>query len=171
MAQLPPLPEVWGNYAIRGIEEVLPPDAVSWWPQAPGWRYVGILLLILLGWYAWRRVRHWLRNRYRREALRALDGLEREHRQQASLLVPLSRLLKATALQMAPREEVAALSGEAWPLWLNIQVKQPVFTDTSCRLLSVTQYQSSTSADPDEIAELFRNARTWLIRHIGESRA
>ena len=33
---LPPLPESFGNPMLRGMHEILPPEAISWLPTAPG---------------------------------------------------------------------------------------------------------------------------------------
>ena len=70
--ELPPLPDIFGNYAIRGIVEVLPPGAVSWWPQTDGWILVALLLAAALGRWSWRRWQRWQRDRYRRTALAIL---------------------------------------------------------------------------------------------------
>lgn len=88
---------------------VLPPD-VPWWPPAPGWIALGGLVLLAAAWAAWRV---WLRhrtNRYRREALATLAT--------AHAATEVSALLRRTALAIAPRAEIAALSGSAWADWL-----------------------------------------------------
>lgn len=165
MAEFPPLPEVWGNYAIRGIEEVLPPQAISWWPQTPGWRYLGAALCLLLTWYVWRRLRHWVRNRYRRQALRELELLRAQYGDNTELLYPLARLLKATALQAFPRENAAGLSGEAWTLWLDSQVPQAILSGRSRQLLSQAQYRPRIDPEPKAIAELARQVGDWIRNH------
>ena len=97
-----PLPEVFGNYAIKGIAEVLPPDPVSWLPVTPGWQVLGLLLLALLLRWCAARYRHWRRNRYRGEALKALERLVSGPPDQA--LVRTATLLKAIHPDWTPAE-------------------------------------------------------------------
>ena len=66
----------------------------------------GLVLLVLLGRYCWRRLRHWYRNRYRREAATRLQQLA-DKTDQGGLLTELNRLLKLTAL--------AAFPANRWP--------------------------------------------------------
>ena len=71
----PPLPEIFGNYALGDFVEVVSPDAVSWLPQPAGWRVVAAALLGLALYRGWRALRRWYRNRYRREAAERLQRL------------------------------------------------------------------------------------------------
>jgi hypothetical protein len=171
MFDLPPLPEVWGNYVIKGIEEVLSPQAISWWPQAPGWKYVAIILGLLAIWYGWRRWQWWLQNRYRREAARALQKLVDTHRDSPEMLYPLARLLKASALQAFERRDIAPLSGEAWVRWLNEQLPEAVFCENSSRLLARAQYRPLTEIDSNSMAQLVDQARSWIHNHRGPTHA
>jgi hypothetical protein len=158
----PPLPEVFGNYAIHGIEEVLAPAPVSWWPSTPGWAFVGVLTLILLCRVAWKRWRHWRRNRYRRRALAQLPGRngEAQARLQATAAV-----LKATAVTAYPRREVAALSGAAWLSWL--EANGAGFCESSRRLLARDQYLANPTVDPAALDQLTAEAADWIRSHAG----
>lgn len=92
---------------LRDIVELAP---VSWWPLAPGWWMLLIVVTVggtMLGWQAWRR---WTGNAYRRAALAELGA--------ATKLEDVSILLKRTALHAFPRSEIAQLSGDAWCRWL-----------------------------------------------------
>ena len=55
-------------------------------------------------------VRHWQRNAYRREALRALETADGRD---------ISAILKRAALAAFPREQVASLNGAAWLAFLD----------------------------------------------------
>ncbi len=156
----PPLPDVFGNYAIRGIQEVLPPEPVSWWPQTPGWLVIAALLVAWLGrrgWLAWRR---WQRNRYRRDALDALATLGGEP---AMRLQAAAAILKLAALSAHPRPQVAGLSGQAWLDWLESQYA--AFSDSSRRLLAETQYRPAVSLQEVELDRLVQECAVWVRRH------
>jgi hypothetical protein len=166
---LPPLPDIFGNYAIKGISEVLAPAAISWLPAAPGWRWLGLALLLLAGWRAWLALKKWHRNRYRREALQQLDKLARE--QGDSLLQALSALLKATALQAYPRTEVAGLSGSRWLAWLEDKCEGAAFSPGSAKLLAEAVYRGPGNAAAGDYRQLLLEARHWILSHREPDRA
>ncbi len=156
----PPLPEIFGNYAIRGIQEVLPPEPLSWWPQTPGWLVVAALLLAWLtrrGWRAWRR---WQRNRYRREALAALASASGEP---AARLQAVATILKIAALAAYPRREVAQLSGYAWLEWL--EARGTDFRDSSRVLLGESQYRKPQDLDHSALDRLVEDCAAWIREH------
>ena len=55
------------------------PDAIGWWPPAPGWWVVIALLAAGLGYLAWRAFLRWQFNGPRRYALRQLARYEAEY--------------------------------------------------------------------------------------------
>ena len=120
----PPLPEVFGNYALDNFVEVIAPDNISWLPQTAGWRWLAAALLLLALRYAWRTGRHWYRNRYRREAIKRLQEVSRSYNS-PEFLTDLNKVLKITALVAYSREQVARLSGEHWVKFLNRQCDTP----------------------------------------------
>ena len=162
MAELPPLPDIFGNYTIRGITEVLGPEAISWLPSAPGWHFVGLALLALSCWRGWHYWRQWRRNRYRRVALVALEQLSGGNQ-----LGALSTLLKATALQAYPRAEVARLSGDSWLRWLNAHGNGANFSASSATLLSESVYRGHSADAGGELLKLREEMRNWIGAHRG----
>jgi len=106
------------------------PDAIGWWPLAPGWWVALAIVAAALGYVAWRLYRRWQFNAPRRYALRELARFEAEyleHRNPARLGKQLSELLRRGMLAYAPREEVAGLTGEAWLAWLEEGMPLPYF--------------------------------------------
>jgi len=84
------------------------PDPIGWWPLAPGWLLVGLVLLsmILLGcWCSWRAWRKWRSGRYRRLAVAELQcAFEDYSRTQNGVLFlqQLSQILRRAALLAFP---------------------------------------------------------------------
>ncbi len=157
---LPPLPDIFGNYALGDFNEVVSPPGVDWLPQTPGWYVVGVLLLGWLGYRAWRALLHWQRNRYRGEALRKLEVLATG----PDLTAAVNRVLKLSAMAAFTRPQVASLSGAAWPDFLNAACEQPVFDGESSAWLALGVYRE----DPlDEAAaqRLLAAAERWLREH------
>ena len=163
--ELPPLPEIFGNYAIRGIAEVQSPDAVSWIPATAGWKFVAAISLAVLARMLWRLWRRWRFNRYRRTALTQLASILARQAEPTGQLSAISLLLKATALQVYPRTEVAALSGEQWICWLNSSAPEALFPANTSRLLSEAVFYRDAAVAPAEIEQLASRARAWIRQH------
>lgn len=107
------------------------PEAISWWPLAPGWWVVIAIALIGLGLLlrAWLRLR--ARGAARRYALGQLNEIVQqyeEHKNPVTFGTEISALLRRTMLAYAPRLDVAGLTGEAWLQWLDQDLAKPVFS-------------------------------------------
>lgn len=130
------------------------PDAIGWWPLAPGWwLLIGLALLTLLTATVWL----WRRraaNHYRRVALETLDRLEAEGTDTAEL----NRLLKATALRVYGTQ-VAALSGDAWVAFLETHCES-IDREALADLADVYGPESGRPS-PETLAA----ARHWIRRH------
>ena len=161
----PPLPEVFGNYALGGFVEVASPGAISWLPQTPGWLWLGLVLLAVLLRYSWKRLRYWYRNRYRREAAVRLQQLATNAEQgEPALIAQINRLLKLTALAAFSREQVASLSGEDWVDFLNQQCASPPFSAAQGRLLAVGAY-CTPAVRANSGQALIGACLTWVREH------
>ena len=159
----PPLPEVFGNYALVDFVEVVAPTAVSWLPQTAGWAWLGVAILVLLLRYLVQRVRHWYRNRYRREAAGRLTQLA-SSTDHDTWLVELNRLLKLTALAAYSREQVARLSGTDWVEFLNRQCAAPPFNAELGTLLAQGTYNNTLLSQTKQQA-LLAAAQHWVSNH------
>ncbi len=106
------------------------PEAIGWWPLAPGW-WVGLAIVAaVLGYLSWRLYKRWQFHAPRRYALRQLESFEAaylEHRNPVMLGKQVSELLRRGMLAYAPRDEVAGLTGEDWLIWLDNGMPLPYF--------------------------------------------
>ena len=161
---LPPFPDVFGNYAIRGIEEIQAPGPVSWLPQTLGWQVLAGLLLLWLLNLGRRRWQYWRRNRYRKFALLQLKAITTSAQESNRQLAAIAALLKATALQAYPRKEIAALSGSAWLDWLDQRTARPCFSKTD-ELLTQQLYRDHREIGDEELKQLTLAIATWIREH------
>ncbi len=107
---------------LAALQPLREPGLIGWWPPAPGWWLLLVVLVItatVLGWLAWRRHRS---RAYRRQALAQLELLRQDfqqHRDASSYLAEGNALLKSVALRAYPPERVASRSGREWEEFLN----------------------------------------------------
>ena len=156
----------FGNYLIHGIDEIMLPEPISWWPLAAGWQALGlwVLVVILYMLIKWSQAR-W-RNRYRRQALRELSELGSGN-QLKDVVAALPFYLKATALQTYTRHEVAALSGDDWLRFLDDHYKGPEFSNGIGQKLLNVAYAPVAQWDLDETQsrQLIAMSRRWIETH------
>jgi len=154
---------------VPGLLDIHLPDPVGWWPLAPGyWVLLALLVigLVLLG--LWLTRRH-QQKAYRRAALAHIEELSLAYAQQhnpGQLASGLNRVLKRTALQAYPQEQIAQLQDEDWLNFLDS--KQPtatsVFNSSQGQSLLTLAYRGDVaSAQPDQLIALCRN---WVETHV-----
>ncbi|SEB16648.1 DUF4381 domain-containing protein [Paraburkholderia sartisoli] len=157
------------SLALQPLKELSLPAPVSWAPQTAGWLIVALALLALAAWAAWIAWRRHQRERYRKIALAELDALaarlnDAPHR--AAALAAIAPLIKRTALAAAPRERVAALTGDAWLAFLARTRGQ--FDARSGALLSLLSYappETLATVSQHDAEALVGHARDWIRDH------
>jgi hypothetical protein len=150
----------FGGEQMWGLKELAYPDAIPFWPQTAGWLVVGILLLALLGWFAWRLRRRWLHNAYRREALSSIAAMDAD----PTLAKRLPFILRRSALAAYDRSVVASLRGADWVHWLNETAEREVFKPDAADTLDRLAY-SNADVSRGEIEPLLAASRDWLRHH------
>jgi hypothetical protein len=141
--------------ALRPLHEPLP---VSWWPPAPGWWMLALLVPVLIGLciYFFRR------GRTRRAALAVLEGVVRENNSEEELVRAVNSVLKRYALACYLQDEVASLTGEAWLRFLDAEGGRRCrngFQEGAGRVLLDGGYRPGLIVDREKLCRL---ARLWL---------
>lgn len=150
------------------------PDAVSWWPLAPGWWVLIALALIGLAFLvrAWLKIR--ARGAARRYALRQLNEIVAEYEERKNPVefgVQLSELLRRTMLAYAPRLDVAGLTGDAWVERLDEGLAQPVFTSGPGRqILELPYRRPDAELDVADVDRLVAAVRHRVATPVGGHR-
>jgi hypothetical protein len=151
------------------------PEAVGWWPLAPGWWLLIVLAVAGLAYLLYKQYLNWRRNASRRIALGELARVRREFAQGASaqvLAIELSELLRRSMLAYAPRAEVAGLTGDSWLAWLDRGLADRPFTDGPGKSLESLPYQRpETVNDEVDIAGLLDAVKQRLKTPLREGLA
>jgi Domain of unknown function (DUF4381) len=164
-ASLSPLPRV------EGLNDIVLAAPAGFFPLAPGWYVLALLLAALAAWAFLRYRRHRAANLYRRQALAELEALVDvlEHKGgRYEVAARLPELLKRVALQVAPRAEVAFLTGADWLAQLDRMYGGDAFSKGPGRLLPRLAYGTATfvaSVPRAELDALVRLSREWVQRH------
>lgn len=157
---------------LSQLRDIHLPEAVGFWPPAPGWWIVAILLALALGWAAFLLVRLWQRRQRLQYALWVLShtgktyelkaGMEATRNQAGlDLLYALNKLLKRVALVHYPGKDIASLSGDAWLHFLDESGGTREFTSGAGKALGEGEYRPFFEADPAALQQL---ARQWIVR-------
>lgn len=145
------------------LRDIHAPEAIGWWPLAPGWWVLMLLVLILLLLLA-KVIRRKLKDP-RRAALQELRSIEQnysEHQNNQQLLIDCNSLLKRLALTLYPRAQVAPLSGKEWLDFLCASVE--TFNRDELEVLIQGPYQPNPELDGNA---LLKNCRQCLQRMRG----
>ena len=150
---------------LAGLRGYHLPEAVSWWPPAPGWWVVGALALALLAGLGWWAARRWRRRAAARAAARELAQLRATYVWQhdaTAFVRGLSRLLRRYVLAAFPQQRAAALTGEDWLAFLDRHGGKGRFQHGPGRRLLSAPYQPAAVDAVDELAALVAD---WIARN------
>lgn len=154
-----PDPAAAGQLVLRDIHV----PGADWWPPAPGWWLLAILLIAVL-YGAWRLARMYFYNRRQRKAIEGAYQQVRERLLQspdAGSVANASEFLRQVALNRYPRHEVAGLSGAAWLEFLDQSGGGDGFRNGPGAVLGDLAYRADTRADIDAPA-LVQLIQSWL---------
>ena len=149
---------------LRGLHL---PDAVGWWPLAPGWWLVVILFLATLSWYLVKAYRHKQFNLYRQHAQLELDQLTTKFNQHQDKTVYLSdtqKLLRRVALHRYAdqQQDFARLTGTEWQQYLNNCCEGNVFGAGFAGHFTALPYQKDSDYDQQRWQQAITQ---WLEQH------
>ena len=161
-----PFDDKFGNYLLHGMDEIYLAPPISWWPQTLAWKALALIIVLILCVWAFRSIQRWRKNKYRRDALAELVKIQRLSKQDPAQLSLVPALIKATALKVYPRRELARLTGNAWLTLLDKSLKG-VFAGEAGEILLRVAYQPPEHwcLSKQQERSLFMESRRWLKYH------
>ena len=148
---------------LSALHPLRSPDAIGWWPPAPGWWVLLVAILVAVAVAAWVIRRRYRSNAYRRHALQQLARVQAAHRADADTshyLAQINALLKSVALRAYPQRDIAAVHGGQWRAFLNRDLPETLqLQDT----FDDAVYQKSC---PDvDLPRIEQAAQYWIRKH------
>lgn len=154
-----------GPAATLSLRDIHLPDAVSWWPPAPGW-WALLVLCFLMVFSVWlfRLIKY--RRSVRVAAIQSLQDISAtflREKDAHQLVKSLSILLRRICLSYFPRSEVAGLTGEKWLAfldhcldWGNVSER---FSQGAGRTLITAPYQPQSTLQGEQLLNLCQH---WI---------
>ena len=156
------------------IRDLHLPEAIGWWPLAPGW-WIVIGLLAIGALFLLRRAliahRRSFARRYALIMLKQHCDAYARHGSAVELGAQLSELIRRTMLAYAPRAEVAGLTGEAWLAWLDADLDRSHFVSGDGRPLIDWPYRDpGFKVDRSDVGAFVDAVRLRLSTPVGARR-
>lgn len=161
---------------IDQLQPLIDPVPVPWWPPAPGWWLLAVLLP-LLGWGLWHLLRSWRQRQPSSQAELALDPLRQAALDELSRLSKpyddapagpwlqqLNALLKRLCRERYPESASHTLSSRAWLAFLDNRC--PAAGLTRWMILVDGSYRPQCTLSDKAITELDQAVATWIRKHV-----
>ncbi len=149
------------------LEQFMEPEQVPFTPDAPGWYFVGGLILALLIVGVVLLVRNYRKNRYRRIAIKQLQEQETnliEKKEYAGLVYFANRLMKDICVTKYDREKCAGLRSADWLRFLNETARSDIFKDEDATTVE-SIYSDKESLDKRAATDFTSKTKQWIKTH------
>ncbi len=147
---------------LVNLKDIHLPPPVSFWPPAPGWWILAVLLISSLFIGGVLFYRQHKKRKPKTEALRILKDLQilyQNSKDEVVSLRNLSNLLRRTALTFYDNDEVASLQGSSWLEFLDKTGKTKEFSQGAGKVFGNEVFQQKVNPDMNA---LFPLVKKWI---------
>lgn len=141
------------------LKDIHLPEAIGWWPPAPGWWLLPVALILLF--IAARAIYKRLTRKTAINSARNLLKNIRNQNDALQTLTDLSALLRRTAISTDTRSAVAGLQGQAWLDYLDRSLPEQPFKLGVGHFLADAHYRPVVPDEVD-IEALIALCERWL---------
>jgi hypothetical protein len=156
--------------ALSQLADIHLPQQPGFWPPAPGWWVLALLLLTLAAYGVWRGLQRWRLQRRYQSAINELEkcrlqlltealGNSPEISRRLSYVNDVNSVLRRVALLHFPHESVAGLSGNTWVDFLRQHDHSRRLTPELARVLAEGRFARQCDVDTDALHSM---ARDWI---------
>jgi hypothetical protein len=153
-----------GADLLAQLRDIHGAPAAPWWPPAPGWWVLALLVAIGLFYVVrYASKRHQQKQR-RLQLTRFVDRVTQEVDPAAApqeYLASLNRVFKIVALRAFPENHCALMQGAEWVDFLRIKLGDAGESD-ELKVLAVGPYQPAPEFDAERLTGL---AKRWIRQH------
>ncbi len=146
------------------LADVVNPPSIGYWPLAPGWVGVGVLLICLGLIGAGYGCAHWRRHRYRKLALRELSLASKNG---VGSVAQMLEVLRRAALMAYPRERIVCLRGDTWLAF--IERSAGLIIPSKLRALiangAYLPEQTLAAMQDEQMQQLSQFIQQWIRQH------
>ena len=153
-----------GADLLSQLKDIHGAPAVSWWPPAPGWWALALMLAIGL-FFVLRQAKRRYRAQLRRQVLiHFIDQLEQDVdpvEAPGEYLSSLNRIFKIVALRAFPESRCTLMQGSEWVEFVRRNLHKHATAD-DLSALAEGPYQQGHEFDPESLLSL---TRAWIMQH------
>ena len=149
--------------SLDNLHDIIVPEAIGFFPPAPGWYVVALLLLALLFHFSIGFYKRHKKSLYRREAIEELGSYEAQGEDKEKTLHLLT-LAKRVAIAAYGREEIAKLSGESWWDFMEKHSKAIISKELRVSVNSLL-YDKSYAYNTADYKEIEKFVQSWVKTH------
>ena len=147
--------------SLDNLHGIIVPEAIGFFPLAPGWYVVALLFLALLFHFMFKGYKAYKKSLYKREALKELETYEQSNKEE---LIALLSLAKRVGIAAYGRNVIAKLSDDSW--WDFLEQHSKVRVDRKLRVaLSKLLYDASYSVDNALYMDIKALVTVWIKTH------
>jgi len=147
--------------SLDNLNDIIVPDIVGFFPLAPGWYMVLLLMMALLFHFAYQRHKAYEKEQYRRDAEEELEALNDKNRENTIALLGLAKRVGIAAYD---RENIVQLHGDSW--WDFIESHSDASVDPDLRVsIQRLLYEEDVAFDACVFDAVFLMVSQWIETH------
>ena len=147
--------------SLNNLHDIMLPEAVGFFPLAPGWYILLLLFLTLLFHFALKGYRSYKKEQYRRDAFEVLAGLQQKNRENTKALLSLA---KRVGLSAYGRENIAILNGDDWWDFME-EHSQAKVGSTLRKEIQIFLYQDAATFSESTFDAVLDFVTEWITTH------
>lgn len=161
---------------LEQLQPLIAPAPIHWWPPAPGWWLMAILVPGVI-WIIWKSVQRWQNKRRPAAAVAALDPIRQAALDEMARLAKpydgadagpwlqqINALLKRLCRERYPDQQSHTLSSRAWLAFLDSRC--PAAGLTRWMILVEGAYRPHCHLDDKAIDSLDQAVSIWIRKHV-----
>lgn len=148
------------------IGDIVEPDEIQFSFGAPGWYIIILLTILLTITLILINLKNYRKNKYRRDAIKMMNGIMHHKMSHALIIYHQVELLKRIALHVYGRSEVAHLTGAKFYEFLQGKSDEIIFSAKTSMVFTKHLYEGeSTTISKDLLHQFHQESIHWIKAH------